>query len=144
MRMSKEGLDLLKQFEELRLTAYLDGGGVPTIGWGHTKGVTLGQTITIEKAEQFLSEDLHDAELAVWREVHYGLAPHQFDALVSLVFNIGVSAFRKSTLLKKLNASDIAGAANEFNRWVFDNGKKVKGLVTRRKKEQQLFLQGMK
>lgn len=142
MKTSNKGKDLIKTHEELRLKAYLDGGGVPTVGWGHTKGVKLGQTITQEQAETFLTEDLYEAEIGVSRGVSFGLAPHQFDALVSLVFNIGVPAFRKSTLLRKLNNGDIMGAANAFNHWVFDNGKRVKGLVNRRKKERSLFLIG--
>jgi len=144
MKTSQQGIDFLKGFEELRLEAYLDGGGVPTIGWGHTKGVKLGQTITIEQAEQFIREDLQEAELCVERQVPYGLAPHQFDMLVSLVFNIGVSAFTKSTLLKKLDQSDIQGAADQFERWCFDNGKKIKGLLRRRKAERVIFLEGYK
>ena len=142
MKTSDKGIDFIKGFEELRLEAYLDGGGVPTIGWGHTKGVKLGQTITLEQAEKFIREDLQEAELCVERQVPYGLAPHQFDALVSLVFNIGVTAFTKSTLLKKLDQNDIQGAADQFERWCFDNGKKVKGLLRRRLAEKQIFLEG--
>jgi len=142
MKTSDRGVNFIKEFEELRLEAYLDGGGVPTIGWGHTKGVSLGQTITLEQAEKFIREDLQEAELCIVRQVPYGLAQHQFDALVSLVFNIGVSAFTKSTLLKKLDKSDIVGAAQEFERWCYDNGRKIRGLLRRRKREQRIFLLG--
>lgn len=140
MRLSDKGINLIKQFEGLRLETYLCSAGIPTIGYGHTRGVKLGQKITEEQAAQYLREDVHEAELAVQREVYFGIAPHQFDALVSLVFNIGIGAFRKSTLLKKLNASDIIGAANEFNKWVYAGGKKSKGLAKRRDAERKLFL----
>jgi len=142
MRTSQQGIDFIKGFEELRLEAYLDGGGVPTIGWGHTRGVKMGQTITLEQAEQFLRDDLHEAELCVEKQVPYGLAPHQFDMLVSLTFNIGVTAFAKSTLLRKLISKDIQGAADQFEKWCFDNGKKIKGLLRRRLAEKKIFLEG--
>ena len=143
MRTSDKGKNIIKEFEELRLEAYVCPAGVLTIGYGHTgKDVVPGMIITEAQAEDLLARDLHDAELAVQREVVFGLAPHQFDALVSLIFNIGVGAFKKSTLLKKLNASDIVGAANEFNKWVFAGGKKLKGLQRRRDKERLLFLTG--
>lgn len=142
MRMSQQGIDMLKGFEGLRLRAYLDQGGVPTIGYGHTAHVEMDDVITEEQAEDFLKTDIHEAELEVQRSVPYGLAPHQFDALVSLAYNIGNKAFRKSTLVKKMVASDILGAANEFLMWKFVNGKVSNGLIKRRQKERQIFLTG--
>lgn len=142
-RFSEYGKDILKVREELRLKAYLDGGGVPTDGWGHTKGVKLGDVITVQQAEDFLSMDLYDIELAINRLVHVDINQNQYDALVCLVFNIGITAFTKSTLLRKLNAGDAYGAADQFDVWVFDNGKKINGLVLRRKIEKTLFLKGM-
>ena len=133
---------MIKGFEGLRLEAYLCSAGVPTIGYGHTKGVQLGDKITEEEAEKFLKDDLHDAELTVLREVIWRPAPHQFDALVSFIFNVGINAFKRSTMLKKLNASDIVGAANEFNRWNKVKGKVSNGLRKRRDKERLVFLQG--
>jgi lysozyme len=146
MKVSPQGLDLIKGFEGLRLHAYKDAVGIPTIGYGHTKKVRMDQISTKEEAESFLREDLHDIELAIQREVYFGLAPHQFDALASLIFNIGIGAFIRSTLLKKLNASDILGAADEFLRW--NKGTKegvkyiIEPLAKRRAKERQIFLQG--
>jgi len=140
MRINKAGLDIIKEFEELRLEAYLCPAGVPTIGWGHTRGVKLGQTITEEQAEGFLLEDTHEAELAIQRLVHTPLTQNQFDALVSLVFNIGIANFKSSTLLKKLNTGDTVGTANEFNKWVYSKKIKLRGLVRRRDKERLLFL----
>ena len=142
MHISDKGLALLKEFEGLRLTAYQCSAYVWTIGYGHTRNVKEGDKITEQQAEQYLREDVHDAELAVQREVYFGLAPPHFDALVSLVFNIGINAFRQSTLLKKLNSSDIVGAANEFNRWNKAGGKVNKGLRKRRDKERLVFLNG--
>ena len=142
MKISDKGIELIKSFEGLRLEAYLDVVSVPTIGYGHTKGVKLGDVITEKKAEDYLLDDIHDARMCIMRTVPYGLAPHQFDALVSLIFNIGVGAFSKSTLLKKLKALDIVGAANEFNRWNKAGGVVNKGLTRRRAKERAVFLTG--
>lgn len=139
MKTSQRGIDLIKRFEGLRLRAYDDGVGIPTIGYGHTKGVKLGMTITEEQAVQFLREDLHSAERDIDRLVTVHLCQHQFDALASLVFNIGGTAFRDSTLLRKLNAGDYAGAAAQFERWVHGGGKILPGLVRRRAAEKALF-----
>ncbi len=140
MKISEKGLALIKQFEGLRLHAYLCAAGVPTIGYGHTKGVEMDDAITEEQAEHLLQEDLREFELAIQRLVHISITQNQFDALVSLVFNIGVDNFKKSTLLKKVNARDTSGAANEFNKWVFAGKKKLEGLVKRRNAERLLFI----
>lgn len=139
---SQMGMNLIKYYETLRLRAYQDTGGVWTIGYGHTKGVKRGDTCTKEQAEAWLKEDLAVAEEAVNRLIPYGLAAHQFDALVALTFNIGVGAFEKSTMLKMLLLGDILGASKQFGRWVFDNGKKLNGLIERREAERKLFLIG--
>lgn len=140
MRISSKGIDLIKNFEGLRLEAYLDSVNVPTIGYGHTRNVRLGQTITVEQAEAFLMEDIHEFELAIQRLVCIPLSQNQFDALTSFTFNVGIGNLKKSTLLKKLNTGDIAGAANEFNKWVYAGKQKLKGLVKRRSKERLLFI----
>ena len=140
MRISSKGIDLIKSFEGLRLEAYLDSVNVPTIGYGHTRNVRLGQTITVEQAESFLMEDIHEFELAIQRLVCISLSQNQFDALTSFTFNVGIGNLKKSTLLKKLNTGDIAGAANEFNKWVYAGKQKLKGLVKRRSKERLLFI----
>ena len=139
MQTSQRGIDLIKRFEGLRLRAYDDGVGIPTIGYGHTKSVALGMTITEEQAVQFLREDLHSAERDIDRLVTVHLCQHQFDALGSLVFNIGGTAFRDSTLLRKLNAGDYASAAVQFDRWVHGGGKILPGLVKRRAAERAMF-----
>lgn len=135
--------DLVRHFEGLSLKAYRCPAGVPTIGYGHTAGVTMGQTITEAKADQFLRSDLAAARGEVDRLVAVPLAPHQLAALTSFVFNLGDANFRGSTLLKKLNLGDAAGAAEQFEKWVFAtvDGKKTRlpGLVSRRAAEAAMF-----
>lgn len=138
-RINAAGLSLVKSFESLRLTAYRDTGGVPTIGWGHTKGVRLGQVITEAQASDFLMDDLEEAESAVIRFVSVPLNDNQFAALVSFAFNCGTEAFRRSTLRKKLNAGDYAAVPGQLALWVNDNGVKLNGLVRRRKAEADLW-----
>jgi lysozyme len=137
-------LQIIKDFESLRLAAYLDtaAGRVPTIGWGHTRGVQMGMTCTPEQADAWLAEDVQGAEACVMNAVQVPLSSAEFAALVSLVFNIGCGAFSKSTLLRLLNAGDRAGAAGQFKRWVYDNGVRLRGLVRRRDVEAALFAGG--
>lgn len=139
LSMSPSGIALLQAHEGLRLTAYRDAGGVWTIGYGSTSGVRRGMTISYDQAVLRLYQDLDDAEATVNSRVTVPLTQPQFDALVSLVFNIGGGAFRKSTLLQKLNAGDYAGASNQFRRWVKAKGRVLPGLVTRRAAERALF-----
>lgn len=143
MKISDEGLDFIASHEGLLLKAYPDPatGGEPwTIGVGHTGGVKLGDTCTHEQAMAWLREDVETAERCVNASVKVPIAQSQFDALVSLVFNIGCGNFGKSTLLRKLNDGDDAGAAEEFLRWNRAAGKVMAGLTTRRTDEMELFL----
>lgn len=141
MNLSPQGLDAIKGFEQLRLTAYLDTGGVWTIGYGHTASAVAGMQISEARALMLLTEDVAKAVAAVNRLVSCPLAQYEFDALVSFVFNIGQSAFKTSTMLRLINArSDHMCIAAEFLRWVYDNGKKIAGLETRRRKERLLYL----
>lgn len=134
---------LIGHSEGFRLEAYPDGD-VWTIGWGTTringKPVTEGMTITREQAAEYFNHDMAMFEKEVNNLVKVHLTDNQFSALVSLTYNIGSTNFSKSTLLKKLNAGDYAGAANEFGRWIYAQGKILPGLVTRREKEKELFL----
>lgn len=142
MKISQPGLDAIKAHEGLRLTAYPDpaSGGDPwTIGYGHTRDVQRGQTITPEQAEQFLRDDLAWVETCIARTVTVPLSQGQYDALCSLIFNIGAGAFGKSTLLRKLNSGD-ASAADEFLRWDKAAGKSMPGLARRRAAERAMFL----
>ncbi|WP_041930742.1 lysozyme [Pantoea ananatis] len=140
MQTSNKDIDLIKRFEGLKLEAYRDSVGIPTIGYGHTHNVKIGDVITAEQADKFLREDLLVAELTINTNVKVKLTQNQFDALASFVFNLGSGNFVKSTLLKKLNAGDFAGAADEFGKWVNAGGKKLAGLVKRRAAEREVFI----
>ena len=143
MRTSKEGIDLIKEFESLELSAYPDPatGGEPwTIGYGHTGGVRRGDTCTETQATDWLREDLQSAEGAVRHLVDVPLTQGQFDALASFVFNIGAAAFGDSTLLRLLNEGDAAGAAGQFKRWNRGADGVLPGLVVRRAAERDLFI----
>ena len=139
MKTSPKGIALIKEFEGLRLKAYKCPGGVWTIGYGHTAGVKLGMTITEEQAEQFLKEDLIVFEKAVNNQ-NLSINQNQFDALVSLIYNIGIGNFQKSTLLRKarINANDNS-IMDEFLRWVYSKGRVLPGLQRRRLLEMKLY-----
>lgn len=137
---SKDGLALTQGFEGLRLTAYQDVAGVWTVGYGHTGAhVTPGQTISEIEADALLLADLADAIRCVNQAVTVDISQCQFDALVDFCFNAGRGSFLNSTLLRKLNFGDVAGAAAQFGLWVHAGGKVVSGLVRRRKAEATLF-----
>lgn len=149
MKTSPQGRQAIKQREGVVLTSYVDSVGVLTIGVGHTSmaghpKVTPGMKITKAEAEEILSRDLKVFEKAVNDSVSVKLTQNEFDALVSLAFNIGAGAFKKSTLLRKLNAGDRMGAADQFLVWNKGTvkGKKVaiKGLTNRREAERKQFL----
>ena len=145
MQTSEKGIALIKQFEGCKLTAYQDSVGVWTIGYGWTqpvdgKPIRAGMTIKQETAERLLKTGLVSYESDVSRLVKVGLTQGQFDALVSFAYNVGSRALSTSTLLKKLNAGDIKGAADEFLRWNKSGGKVMPGLTNRRKAERALFL----
>jgi len=140
METSQAGIEAIKDYEGVRLIAYDDGVGVWTIGVGHTSGVERGDVITMDQVDEFLRADLEDAEQAVNDRVIVPLTQCQFDALVSFVFNVGSGAFMASTLLKKLNAGDYDGAADEFLRWNKAGGRVLAGLTKRRISEREMFL----
>lgn len=131
--------DFVKQWEGRELKAYRCSAGVWTIGWGHTKGVKEGDTITASEAEQLLVEDLREIADDLNRLVNVPVSEGQYIALLSLAFNVGATAVKKSRLLFKLNHGDVSGAAKEFDDWVYAGGKKLEGLVRRRAAERQLF-----
>lgn len=139
MRISKAGIDFIKEFEDFEPVAYLCPAGVWTIGYGHTGDVHSGDEITELMAEQLLEADLGDAEEAVNDFVDVELKQHQFDALVSFTFNCGEGALRGSTLLRLLNGGDYDGAQKQFARWNKANGKVLPGLVKRREAEAKMF-----
>lgn len=140
MHTSEEGKLFIKDFEKLKLTAYDDGYGYWTIGWGHTTKVRPGHVIDEERAEVLFEQDLNIAEDAVNDFVDVGLEQHQFDALVSFVFNVGAGAFRNSTLLRLLNGGGcLRGVEHQFQRWNKVSGKVSNGLTRRRAAEQKMF-----
>lgn len=145
MQTSEKGIALIKQFEGCKLTAYQDSVGVWTIGYGWTqpvdgKPIRAGMTIKQETAERLLKTGLVSYESDVSRLVKVGLTQWQFDALVSFTYNLGARSLSTSTLLRRLNAGDYAGAADEFLRWNKAGGKVLNGLTRRREAERALFL----
>ncbi|MBW4189329.1 lysozyme [Enterobacter kobei] len=145
MQTSDKGIALIKQFEGCKLTAYQDSVGVWTIGYGWTqpvdgKPIRAGMTIKQETAERLLKTGLVSYESDVSRLVKVGLTQGKFDALVSFTYNLGARSLSTSTLLRKLNAGDYAGASDEFLRWNKAGGKVLNGLTRRREAERALFL----
>lgn len=143
MRSSKAGIDFIKSFEKCSLVCYDDGYGFPTIGWGHLvkkdEPYVIGSRITQEKADQLFTQDLQQYEDTVGDLVKVPITQNQYDALVSLAFNIGGRNFKGSKLLEKLNAGDYDGAGSHFKDWVRSNNKVSKGLVRRRSAEAKIF-----
>ena len=133
------GMAVIKEAEGFNANAYVDSGGVPTIGYGHTAGVKMGDVCTPEQANDMLLSDLSGAEAAVSDLVKVTLTDNQFSALVLFVFNVGAGAFGKSTLLRDLNAHDYDSVPAQLRLWVFANGKRIKGLENRRAKEINLW-----
>lgn len=145
MRTSENGVEILKRFEGLELEAYQDIAGIWTIGYGHTgPDVEPGMKISERDAEALLRSDLKPREQAVSSAVKVQLNQNEFDALVSLVYNIGAAAFRSSTALKRLNRNDRVGAAEALTWWnkatVGGVLREVLGLTRRRAAERALFL----
>jgi lysozyme len=143
-KINESGRNLIKSFEGLELSAYQDSVGVWTIGFGHTRGVKEGQTITEAGAERLLEDDLSGFEKGVEAAVTVPLTDNQFAALVSFAFNLGLGSLRSSTLLKKLNAGKYLEAADEMLRWNRAGGVVLRGLTKRRAMERALFLKGDK
>ena len=139
MKISQEGLSLIKKFEGCRLEAYYCSGGVLTIGYGHTGGVKESDTITQEEAEKLLRADVFKFEEYVEDNVMVELDQGHFDALVAWTFNLGPGNLRESTMLKKLNEADYASVPSEMKRWNKAGGKTLDGLIRRRNAEALLF-----
>lgn len=144
MKTSPAGLEFIKNEEGVVLHVYRDQAGIPTIGIGHVLKPGDPIAITEQQALDMLARDLGYVEQCINSYVEVGLAQYQFDALASFVFNVGIAAFTSSTLLRKLNAMDYQGAADEFPRWdkATVGGKKVDlpALLARRERERALFL----
>ncbi|WP_017732703.1 lysozyme [Nafulsella turpanensis] len=144
MKLTPEGIELIKEHESLRLRAYLCPGEVWTIGYGNTyyrdgKQVRKGDVISRQEAEELFDYVVNEFATEVKELIQVPLTDNQFSALVSFSYNIGIGAFSNSTLLKKLNAGNNYAAGKEFRRWVYDKGEVLPGLVKRRKEEEALF-----
>lgn len=142
MRLSDEGVALLKEYEGFSATAYRCPAGKLTAGYGHVllAGEAQECPLTEAKAEAWLRRDVEKIEKTLENMVLLPLAQGQWDAVVCLAYNIGCAALSKSTLLRKINAGDVSGAAGEFERWIFAGGRVLPGLVRRRQAEKQLFM----
>lgn len=131
---------LITTYEGLRLEAYKDPVGVWTICYGSTKNVKPGQVATLQECDNRLGADAEEAANAVRKYVQHPITQEQFDALVDFTFNLGAGNLKNSTLLRKLNAGDCYGAAEEFRRWVYAGRQVMPGLQKRREAEYELFL----
>lgn len=146
MRITQETVDLVKEFEGLRLNAYLDPVGIVTIGYGYTNragygnGVAMGDVWTEEQAENMLWKGLEIFADRIRPMFRREATPNQFGAMLSLAYNIGTGAFSKSTALKRFNAGDTEGAAEAMTWFNKAGGKVLRGLVRRREAERALFL----
>lgn len=138
-----EAVALIQRREDCHLTAYPDpgtGGDPWTIGWGSTgPGIAKGVKWTQKQADDRLAEDVRKFQAGVSAAVKVPVTAKQLGAMTSLAYNIGLSAFRGSTLLRKLNAGDSAGAAAQFGRWTRAGGKVMRGLANRRADERAVF-----
>lgn len=140
MKASPYAYLIIQQFEGLRLRSYQCQAGVWTIGYGHTQGVHQGMAITRQQAEEYLKADVATTEHII-NIRHLDLNQNQFDALVSLVFNIGPVQFAQSTLLKKIQANpNDPTIPDEFRRWIYVNKQPSEGLIRRRDQEAKLYI----
>jgi len=139
METSNEGISLIQKFEGCELEAYQCSAGVWTIGYGHTKDVIEGMTITKEQAEQMLVDELHEYENYINEYVTVALSQNQFDALVSWVYNLGPANLKASTMLKVLNSGKYEDVPAQIKRWNKAGGKVLEGLIRRREAEACLF-----
>ncbi len=146
MNLSSAGEALIKGFEDYRSEAYLDSGGTPTIGWGHTgwyspgTPVAIGQTCTPDQAGAWFQSDTAWAVSAVNRLISRPMTQNQFDALVDFTYNCGAAALAHSTVRRDFNEGDSFGAANSLLEWDYAGGSVSAGLEARRKAERTLFL----
>ena len=139
MKTSPKGITLIKEFEGLRLKAYLCPGGVWTIGYGHTAGVKPGMVISEAQAEEYLKADLIAFERYL-NGLGLALNQNQFDALISFIYNVGTGNFSNSTLLRKVRANPQDNSImDEFLRWVYSKGRVLPGLQRRRLAEMKLY-----
>lgn len=138
--MNQYAIEIIKRFEGIRLKAYKDSVGVITIAYGHTLGVKMGDLITQEQADLFLAQDLEKFKADLDKIVTVIIDEFEEAALLSFIYNLGPNVLKTSTLLKLLNNQQPELAANEFTKFCYAGGKKIKGLELRRIAEKELFL----
>ena len=139
MKTSEEGIALIKMFEGCKLRAYLDAVDVPTIAYGRTKDVKIGDICTQQQAEDWLEEELVEYEGYVNEAVKVELTQPQFDSLVSWTYNLGPSNLNRSSMLRVLNTSDYDNVPEQIMRWNKAGGRVLPGLVRRREAEAEMF-----
>ncbi|QEQ96280.1 lysozyme [Neptunomonas concharum] len=135
-------LSLISGFEGLRQAAYLDPVGVPTICFGHTQGVMLGDTKTLEECHDLLAEEAEYFAEVVYYSTDYRLSDEEYAAYVSFTYNVGAANWKSSTLLKFLNSGQRLEACHQLPRWVYAKGIRLPGLVKRREQEHDLCIKG--
>lgn len=143
MEISEKGLEFIAKWEGFSGSVYKDVAGFPTIGFGHLirKGEDFSGGISRENALVLLRKDVEKAERSLRSMVRVELAQNQFDVLVSFIFNLGGGAFQRSTLRRVVNRREFVEVPRELNRWVYAGGRRVKGLVNRRREEGIIFSQ---
>lgn len=140
MKISNQGIELIKKFEGCKLTAYRDSVGIPTIGIGHTRGVKMGMKITLQQAADFLRDDLAYCEKTL-NGIGVVFTQNEYDALCSWVFNLGVGSFTWSTMYKRIVArADKESITDEMVKWVYAGGRSLLGLKRRRVEEANMYL----
>lgn len=141
MQLGERGTALIQGFEKLELIGYLDEGGVPTAGWGHTgSDVRVGVAYSLDQAKEWFVGDTAEAVAAVNATVDAAITQDQFDAMVAFTFNVGVDAEEHATLVRLVNAGEMHAASDEFKKWIHVKGKVSPGLIARRDAERSLFL----
>lgn len=140
MKTSQQGIQAIKDFEGCRLTAYLCPAGVPTIGYGFTSGVKLGDTMTQKQCDERLARELMAYEVSVMRATGGLIKQSEFDALVSFSWNVGIAGMKNSSVVKAHNRGDKTGAARAFGLWNKAGGKVLPGLTRRRSAEAAMYL----
>lgn len=143
MKTTEKGIELIKRFERFYAVPYYCPAGYLTVGYGHVlmKGEKFEYPITEEQAEELLLKDIAIFEKAVMRLIISPLTEGMFDALVSFSYNLGSGALQRSTLRQKLNRHEYIDAADEFLKWIWAGGRKLKGLILRRQAERERFLE---
>ena len=141
MKITDTLLEKLMEMEGCRLTAYRDANGTPTIGYGHTQGVRMGDRISTQQARDWLRQDVSLVMRQV-RQLHVARTEAQLEALTSFAFNVGIGRLKQSTLLKTIRqGGSKAAIQRQFKRWVYAGGRKLPGLVARRQWETEHFFE---